>query len=729
MSCKNDTAPSASERHVAIVGTGISGLSAAWLLSQTMRVTVYEADTRLGGHSNTVIVPTPNAPIPVDTGFIVYNERNYPNLVALFKHLDVETAPSEMSFSVSLGRGEFEYSGSGINGLFGQRKNIIRPRFWMMLRDISRFYKNAPALLHRHDLGGVTLGEYLDRNHYSQVFIRDHLLPMGAAIWSMTAEEMRDYPLAAFVRFFDSHGLLSIKNRPQWRTVVGGSREYVRRLSNGFSDSVRLGVGVVRIERQNGQVIVTDTTGHSETYTDVLIATHANQALALLSDPDAQEREMLGSFRYTDNKAVLHSDDSPMPYRKRLWASWNYTEGDREKEGQFPLCVTYWMNRLQNIDPKNPLFVTLNPTHAILAEKQIDSFDYTHPLFDRKALAAQQQLWWLQGQRNTWFCGAYFGYGFHEDGLQSGLAAAESLAGVRRPWNVEGESGRIVLAPSVSSVPEITCCDKKVESRTALFRGTVMHMRHRPRQYHLKYRMFSLLLDYDELPSLGKKSRIFGYNRRSLISFWDKDHGDGQAEGLRSWISGHLQTLGVLEEGMRFEILCYPRVLGYVFNPLTVYFCYTAEGVLRAILYEVCNTFRESHTYVIPVTNIENGVVRQECAKKMYVSPFVPMECTYRFQIEPPDDKSVLIRIDEFDADGLVLVASFAGKRHVFSDAELWRTFLRYPLMTFKAIIGIHWEALRIWLKGVPVHRHRAAEKPVASTVVFPKPSSEHPPS
>lgn len=433
-------------RSVAIIGSGISGLSAAWLLSRSMRVTVYESEARLGGHSNTISVPCNGKSVAVDTGFIVYNERNYPNLVALFREIGVETSASDMSFSASLDGGRLEYSGSNLNGLIGQRANIVRPRFWRMMRDILRFYREAPALLNRPNIGNVSLGEYLDLNNYHPAFINDHLLPMGAAIWSTTANEMRAYPLLAFIRFFASHGLLSLSDRPQWRTVKGGSREYVQRLSNGFASGIRLGAEVVKISREPSRVFVTDKSGHTDSFTDVVIATHADQALRLLADPDEREHALLGAFRYTDNLAVLHSDKNLMPQRKRVWASWNYI-GERRDEGSQPLCVTYWMNRLQNIDMRHPLFVTLNPTRTVDPEKIIGRYQYTHPLFDQHALDAQQQLWQLQGQRNTWFCGAYFGYGFHEDGLQAGLSVAESLSDARRPWQTQGHSDRITLAP------------------------------------------------------------------------------------------------------------------------------------------------------------------------------------------------------------------------------------------------------------------------------------------
>lgn len=432
-------------RHIAVVGSGIAGLSAAWLLSRTHRVTLFEAAGRAGGHSNTVMVPTGDTETAVDTGFIVYNERNYPNLTALFDHLGVATQHSDMSFAASLDDGRLEYSSNGLAGLLGQKRNGLSLRFWLMLRDICRFYREAPKALHRSEWQHVTLGEYLDRNGYTAAFVEDHLLPMGAAIWSTTARQMRRYPLTAFVRFFIHHGLLDLMNRPKWRTVTGGSIEYVKRLTGAVQD-VRVGTGAVEIRREHGGVTILDSSGSREWFGDVVIATHADQALRLLADADDSETRLLGAFDYTDNVAVLHRDTSLMPKRQSVWASWNYL-GEASADGERPLCVTYWMNMLQDLDPAHPIFVTLNPTREIASDKIIQTFNYTHPLFDAKAVEAQQHLWRLQGQRNTFFAGSYFGHGFHEDALQSGLAAAEAVGGVRRPWTIEGESNRIVLAP------------------------------------------------------------------------------------------------------------------------------------------------------------------------------------------------------------------------------------------------------------------------------------------
>lgn len=428
-------------KKIAVVGTGISGMSAAWLLCQRHDVTVYERAGRVGGHSNTVTVPGANGDIPVDTGFIVYNETTYPNLTTLFRHFEVPTQPSDMSFAVSLGDGDLEYSGTGLAGLLAQKRNLVRPRFWSMLNDIRRFYRDAPRDLDALAEAGTTLGDYLDAGHYGAPFRHDHLLPMAGAIWSSPSDAMLAYPAASFIRFFVNHGLLNLRDRPQWRTVTGGSRAYIARLTQAYRDRIRLAAGVESIHRGEGVVRIRDRGGHVETFDDVVIAAHADEALAMLDRPSAAERDLLGAFRYSRNAAVLHADAGFMPRRRVAWSSWNHTGDNRSG----PPTVTYWMNALQGIDKDTPLFVTLNPGRAPRDVLHRETYD--HPLLDTAAIAAQQRLWSLQGQRNTWFCGAYFGAGFHEDGLQAGLAVAEALGGVRRPWSVAEESGRIVLEP------------------------------------------------------------------------------------------------------------------------------------------------------------------------------------------------------------------------------------------------------------------------------------------
>lgn len=431
---------------IAVIGTGIAGMSAAWLLNQRHRITVYEKSGRPGGHSNTVEVPGRGGPIAVDTGFIVYNTLTYPNLTALFDHLGVATKLSNMSFAAALRGGGLEYSGTGLNGLLGQRRNFFRPRFWRMVRDLLRFYETAPLFLTEASTEELSLGAYLAREGYSEAFINDHLLPMGAAIWSTTPPEMLAYPARAFIAFFKSHGLLMLRDRPQWRTVEGGSREYVKRLTASYADKIRYR-GAASIRRSVNGVVVEDEDGRTDLYDHVVVATHADEALKLLGDADDMERGILGAWRYSNNTAVLHSDTALMPRRKRVWASWNFIEGRPAAPGDAELCVTYWMNLLQGLPDIHPLFVTLNPVTEPAPDKVYQKISYTHPTFNAAALESQSRLWSLQGRRNTWFCGSYFGHGFHEDALQAGLAVAEELGDVRRPWTVDGESDRIPLPP------------------------------------------------------------------------------------------------------------------------------------------------------------------------------------------------------------------------------------------------------------------------------------------
>ncbi|EKS33636.1 NAD(P)/FAD-dependent oxidoreductase [Afipia clevelandensis] len=434
-----------SRKTIAVVGTGIAGMSAAWLLSAQHDVTVYEQAPRTGGHSNTVMVRSAAGDVPIDTGFIVYNEVTYPNLTALFDHLEVPTQVSEMSFAVSLADGNLEYSGGKLAGLFAQPSNVLRPRFWSMLNDLQRFYREAPRDLVLLDGIHTTLGDYLDAGRYGAAFRNDHLLPMAGAIWSAPARSILGYPAASFIRFHDNHGLLKIRNRPQWRTVTGGSRVYVEALTRRYAGRIRLSTGVQSISRRGERVEVRDRDGSTASFDDIVIAAHADQALSILSDADDREQALLGSFRYSVNRAVLHSDPALMPKRRAAWSSWNYI-GRAGHEGLESPMVTYWMNALQNIPTREQWFVTLNPVREPRAVWHSES--YEHPLFDSKAISAQQKLWSLQGRRNTWFCGSYFGAGFHEDALQSGLAVAEALGGARRPWNVAKESGRIFISPA-----------------------------------------------------------------------------------------------------------------------------------------------------------------------------------------------------------------------------------------------------------------------------------------
>ncbi|MEZ5817004.1 MAG: FAD-dependent oxidoreductase [Hyphomicrobiaceae bacterium] len=427
-------------KSIAVIGSGISGLSAAWLLSRAHDVTLFESDGRLGGHSNTFEA----AGCPVDTGFIVFNPVSYPNLVALFDHLGVPTQDAPMGFSVSLDGGKAEYSGASVGTLIGHTRNLASADHWRMMIDLVRFLRQGPHWARTMADETVTLATFLKQKGFSDAFSRRHILPMAAAIWSTPSDEVMNFPAAAFFRFFANHGLLEVRQRPQWQTVTGGSRVYVQKLLRDFRGSVRAASPVQAITRHAGRVDV-----HSGEMTSpfdaCVIATHADQALRLLTDPSAEERRLLGAFAYAENRAVLHRDPTLMPRRRHLWSSWNYLAAPNVA-GRERLSVTYWMSELQSLGDRQ-LFVTLNPTRPVRQEAIIAAFDYAHPIFDRNAMTAQKQLWSLQGQRNTWLCGSYFGYGFHEDGLQAGLAVAEQLGGVTRPWAIESGSSRIHVRP------------------------------------------------------------------------------------------------------------------------------------------------------------------------------------------------------------------------------------------------------------------------------------------
>lgn len=421
---------------IAVIGTGIAGMASAWLLSRRCEVTLYEADARAGGHSNTVMVDDPGGPCAVDTGFIVHNRLNYPQLSALFQTLGVATQPGEMSFAVSLDAGRLEYSGTSLNGLFGQRSNLLRPAFHRMLIDIVRFNRAGKRLARQGGDAAESLGAFLDRHRFGSAMRDQYLLPMAAAIWSCPPTAMLDFPALSLARFYENHGLLNLNDRPQWRTVSGGSTQYVRAIIAPLADRLRLATPVTQVVAGNGTLRVLDARGGEECFDQVVIATHADQARRLLPDGDLRAR-LLGAFRYQDNHAVLHTDRALMPRRRRVWSAWNYLAtggGQAAQQASQQVSVSYWMNLLQCLRCAREYFVSLNPLYEPRADTVVARFDYSHPVFDAAAMAAQKRLPEVNGQDGVWLAGSYFGHGFHEDALCSAVEVATQL-GAPAPWS------------------------------------------------------------------------------------------------------------------------------------------------------------------------------------------------------------------------------------------------------------------------------------------------------
>ena len=404
---------------IAVVGSGISGLSAAFYLSKKYKVDLFEQDDHFGGHSYTYDIKKNNKTIPVDLGFIVFNELTYPNLIKFFNELSVPYEKSDMSFSVSIQDSDIEYGGRGLKAIFANKLNVFNLNFLRMIKEIMSFYQTAPTLI-KKNLNNETLGGYLDKSNLSKYFIEYHIIPMVAAIWSMPFKKARDMPLKLFLNFFINHGLFKLKNRPQWYTVTNRSRAYVKKVLSTISGEVFKHYKVTEINRNEDNVRINIGSEYMN-YDQVVLASHADQSLEILKDSSEEEKRILSKFKYVSNVAILHTDESLMPKRKLAWSSWNSISKGNQT------CVTYWLNNLQNLKCDNNFFLTLNPIYKISNNNIIKKINFTHPYFNLETLKYQKDLHLLQGKKRTWYCGSYFGYGFHEDGLKSTINLIENF--------------------------------------------------------------------------------------------------------------------------------------------------------------------------------------------------------------------------------------------------------------------------------------------------------------
>ena len=414
---------------IAVVGAGVAGITAAFLLQPRHRVTLYEKNDYLGGHTHTVVIPEgPDAGTPVDTGFIVLNDRTYPLFNRLLRKLAVAIRPSDMSFSYTNANTGFQYASHSLNGLFAQRRNLVNPAHIYMLLEILRFNRAARQGLRRKSLGNLTLGDFLQRLKTSRRFRTRYIIPMAAAIWSAPDAQILDFPMETFARFFENHGLLSVNDQPQWYYVLGGSHTYVKAFRDTFRGTIHAGIAVRGIKRSASGVQLRMADGRRPHHDLAVVAAHADEALGLLEDPSADEQRLLGAWRYSRNQVVLHVDDGWMPPNRQAWASWNYRR-QASADGRAPVTLTYHMNRLQHLQTRNPLFVTLNPPRSIAAQATVDRFEYHHPTYTFASMATQPELPRLNGRRRTFFCGSYWGYGFHEDAVRAAVDVAAALGG------------------------------------------------------------------------------------------------------------------------------------------------------------------------------------------------------------------------------------------------------------------------------------------------------------
>ena len=661
------------QRQVAVVGSGVAGLTAAWVASRTAHVTLYEADARLGGHADTHRVQTPEGELAIDTGFIVHNRKTYPTLLRLFAELGVATQPSEMSLSVSDAGTGVEYAGAlGARGLFAQRASLRSRDHWRMLLEIPRFHRRAKAVLaadpDASDDADQTLRDFLDEGRFSPGFVRHFMEPLVAAVWSCDPATSLDYPARYLFTFLEHHGMLSIFGSPEWRTVTGGSGTYVAAVAAGIQD-VRLETKVTSVREVVGGVEVTDGSGATTTFDAIIIATHPSHALGMLESPTDLQRELLSALPYSSNPALLHTDTSLLPDAVDARASWNFARPARET-GE--VTVTYDLTRLQRLPTDTHYLVTLGGEELVDPATVIDRMEYEHPLYTPASVAASRRLPEINSDRVA-FAGAYHGWGFHEDGARSGLAAATHLG---LPW----------ARPS------------HVVPRPGRFETTISHTRRTPFKRTFEHASTFWLVDLDDLPDHGVLAR-----------FEARDHLGSPDQTLRrnveAFLAEHLVTLGDGERPGTIVMAAQPRSLGYAFNPISVFWCFDDQGRQAGVVVEVHNTYGDRHAYLVHPD--EQG--RAVTDKEMYVSPFHGVDGTYDIAVPIPTDRlhiAVTLREQDVERPGgpsRPFSASLTGTR---SDVPLRRTLGA----ALRGSLQIRAHGIWLWARRLPVRprpRHR----------------------
>lgn len=655
-------------RRVAVVGSGVAGLTAAHVIAKSAEVTLFEADDRLGGHADTHRVPDADGrELAIDTGFIVHNERTYPTLLRLFRELGVETQPSEMSMSVRDDATGLEYAGAlGLRGLFPTRANLGRAAYVRMLGEIPRFHRAARRLLASADEGDETLAAFLDRHGFSAYFRRHFMEPMVAAVWSCDPDTALAYPARYLFTFLQHHGMLSVWGSPEWRTVTGGSHAYVSRVAADLHE-VRSGTKVTSLREIGGEgrggVELTDGNGRTERFDAVVVATHPHQALAMLAEPTAEQAEVLRALEYSPNTAQLHTDTSLLPQARRAWGSWNFR---RRTDAAGRVTVTYDLTRLQRLPTSTPYLVTLGGTDLVDPATVIATREYEHPLYTPSSVAAQRRLPACDSDRIV-FAGAYHGWGFHEDGARSGARAAERLGFTWEAPVALPRGGRV-------------------------YTTTIRHARRAPRRT-FSYRSRSWLVDLDDVPSA-----------RVHREFRAADHIGDPDRTIRENVVAFLERRDIRADG-RILMLTNPRAFGYCFNPITVFWCHRANGELACVLVEVHNTYGDRHAYVVHPD--ADGVAT--VPKQMYVSPFHDVSGEYRVSVPPPGERvavGITLQPHGFAAT-LSGTALPPGRRAALG------TLVRTPWPALLGRLRIQWQGLRLWLRRVPVQprpRHDSQE-------------------